>query len=102
MMIIVMIIIIIVLVIIGVVVVIFIVAIMIMILNCSGFDVSRASWEFPEGTCAGYNGEKQSKFDDYDDDDVDVILGIINGVQCLLRIHPLGNQSPGNPSILNP
>merc|ERR1712212_1206203 len=22
----------------------------------SGFDVSRASWEFPEGTCAGYNG----------------------------------------------
>jgi hypothetical protein len=22
----------------------------------SGFDVSRASWEFPEGTCAGYTG----------------------------------------------
>ena len=31
--------------------------------NCSGFDVSRASWEFPEGTCAGYNGEKQSNYD---------------------------------------
>ena len=30
-------------------------------LNCSGFDVSRASWEFPEGTCAGYNGEKTIK-----------------------------------------
>jgi len=23
---------------------------------CSGFDASRASWDFPEGTCAGYNG----------------------------------------------
>lgn len=22
----------------------------------SGFDVARASWEFPEGTCAGYKG----------------------------------------------
>jgi ornithine decarboxylase antizyme 1 len=22
----------------------------------SGFDAARASWEFPEGTCAGYNG----------------------------------------------
>jgi len=22
----------------------------------SGFDVTRASWEFPEGTCAGYKG----------------------------------------------
>jgi len=22
----------------------------------SGFDVTRAGWEFPEGTCAGYNG----------------------------------------------
>lgn len=22
----------------------------------SGFDVSRASWEFPEGTCAGFKG----------------------------------------------
>ena len=28
-----------------------------MLFSCSGFDVSRASWEFPEGTCAGYNGE---------------------------------------------
>ena len=28
-----------------------------MLFSRSGFDVSRASWEFPEGTCAGYNGE---------------------------------------------
>ena len=28
-----------------------------MLFPLSGFDVSRASWEFPEGTCAGYNGE---------------------------------------------
>ena len=28
-----------------------------MLFSLSGFDVSRASWEFPEGTCAGYNGE---------------------------------------------
>ena len=41
---------------------------MIMMTNCSGFDVSRASWEFPEGTCAGYNGEKQPNYDDDDDD----------------------------------
>ena len=60
---------------------------MIMMTNCSGFDVSRASWEFPEGTCAGYNGEKQSNYDfdvdavaddddGADDDDVSPILRI--------------------------
>ena len=72
-----------------------------MLFSLSGFDVSRASWEFPEGTCAGYNGEKQSKYGDYDDDynddydddynddyddkddtddDYDAILWIIDGV----------------------
>ena len=30
-----------------------------MLFSLSGFDVSRASWEFPEGTCAGYNGEQR-------------------------------------------
>ena len=34
----------------------------IMIFSRSGFDVSRASWEFPEGTCAGYNGEQRMMF----------------------------------------
>ena len=34
----------------------------IMLFSRSGFDVSRASWEFPEGTCAGYNGEQRMMF----------------------------------------
>ena len=33
-----------------------------MLFSLSGFDVSRASWEFPEGTCAGYNGELRMMF----------------------------------------
>ena len=33
-----------------------------MLFPLSGFDVSRASWEFPEGTCAGYNGEQRMMF----------------------------------------
>ena len=33
-----------------------------MLFSRSGFDVSRASWEFPEGTCAGYNGEQRMMF----------------------------------------
>ena len=31
----------------------------------SGFDAARASWEFPEGTCAGFLGELND--DDLDD-----------------------------------
>ena len=33
-----------------------------MLFSLSGFDVSRASWEFPEGTCAGYNGKLRMMF----------------------------------------
>ena len=33
----------------------------------SGFDAARASWEFPEGTCAGFLGE----LNDYIGDNID-------------------------------
>ena len=34
----------------------------------SGFDAARASWEFPEGTCAGFLGELNDCIGDNLDD----------------------------------
>ena len=35
----------------------------------SGFDAARASWEFPEGTCAGFLGELKGDIEDVHNDD---------------------------------
>ena len=39
-----------------------------------GFDASRASWEFPEGTCAGYKGEFEFEVPARNDLSLDSVL----------------------------
>ena len=41
----------------------------------SGFDAARASWEFPEGTCAGFLGELKGDIEDVHNDDDDDCSG---------------------------